>query len=404
MNKKGISLVALLITIIATLILVSITVIQFNSSKDKAKLVAFASDLQKIQEQVKLYYLNNGAFPTLDSNKEAMNEQQLISMVDSNNTSKIEWELSANSDDNDDKTKGQFYQIDLAKIDVTATLAGTKTTADDVYVIAYPSMNVYYLKGVKVSNDVYFSITSKLTEKAKIHNATVSDVTSSTNTNLMISKKINDWTNSEPINIKANISGSQIITIKFAGIDGSKKVKNILNGMNDITFNLSDLFKSNKDIKGNDVLETALTQDEINAFKALPNDQKVITVSINDGVNDVETKNINVSNFDDIAPNMDNNNLDKQTDKNVITVVASDSISGIKQIRYDFVEKNSPNGTVPYYSQDLTGSYIEQYGKNATLQENGSYLIELPTNITKVFICVQDKAGNWKEYNNIAIE
>lgn len=403
MNKKGISLVALIITIIATLILISITVIQFNSSKDKARLTAFASDLQKIQEQVKLYYLNNGAFPTFDSSKDAINEQQLISMVDSTNTSKIEWELAANGDDNDDKTKGQFYQIDLSKIDIKSTVAGTKTSADDVYVISYPSMNVYYLKGVKASNDVYYSITSKLTKKAQIHN----DITQNNdvvNTNLILSKKINDWTNTEPINIKANISGSQILTVKFNGISGVKKIKNITDGMNDITFNLSDLFKTNKDIKGNDVFEIALTQDEINAFKALASDQKIITVNINDGINDIETKNISVSNFDDVAPNMDSNNVSKQTDKNVITVVASDSISGIKQVRYDFIEKNSTNGTVPYYSQDLNATYVEQYGKTAALQENGSFLIELSTDITKIFICVQDKAGNWKEYNNIAIE
>ena len=403
MNKKGISLVALIITIIATLILVSITVIQFNSSKDKARLSAFASDLQKIQEQVKLYYLNNGAFPTFDSSKDAINEQQLISMVDSTNTSKIEWELAANGDDNDDKTKGQFYQIDLSKIDIKSTVAGTKTSTDDVYVIAYPSMNVYYLKGVKASNDVYYSITSKLTKKAQIHN----DITQNNdvvNTNLVLSKKINDWTNTEPINIKANISGSQILTVKFNGISGVKKIKSITDGMNDITFNLSDLFKTNKDIKGNDVFEIALTQDEINAFKALANDQKIITVNINDGINDIETKNISVSNFDDVAPNMDSNNVSKQPDKNVITVVASDSISGIKQVRYDFIEKNSTNGTVPYYSQDLNATYVEQYGKTAALQENGSFLIELSTDITKIFICVQDRAGNWKEYNNIAIE
>lgn len=401
MNKKGISLLVLLITVVAVLILVSVITINYTNSKDKAALTTFASDLQKIQDQVKLYYLTNGTFPTFDDQNQSLNESEVMDIIGQEKKEDFKAELSLNNDYVEDTTKGSFYKIDLSKINIKESKTGLSKTTSDVYIVAFPSMNVYYLNGVKAKGDVYFSLSSKIVSYTKVE-ATQNQSTEQV-TNITVSKKINDWTNIEPINIKVNISGSQVVNVKFAGVDNIKRLKNIYLGMNDRTFNLNQLFLNNKDIKGNDVFETALTESEITAFKNVSADQKNISISINDGSSDIETKTLSLSNFDDVNPNMDSSSISQSDDKNILNVVASDSISGVKQVRFDYINKKTATGTVPYYSQSVDGNYVRQNGKVATLQPNGSYNIELPKEITLVFICIEDKAGNWSEYNNVAI-
>lgn len=403
MNKKGISLIVLAIMIVIILIITTVTVVQYNDSKDQAKISAFATDLEKIQEQTKLYFIENGSFPTYNDDQTSLNESQILGLVGTTNSVSFIAELTLNSEYNEDQTKGQFYKIDLSKIDIKATLAGIDPNSSDVYVVSYPSFNVYYLAGQEAKNNMYYSLSSKIVSDSKIQQKdgnTIEQVQS----NISISKSINTWTNTMPININVNITGSQKVYLKLSGITGEKEVSSVVAGSNKLKFNLSDLLSSNKDLSGNSILTAALTQDEINSFNVTDNSLKNISILIKDGTSTIETEILGLSNYDVISPTISNKIL-TSGDNNTLKLTLSDSLSGVSKVKYDYIEKvNSDLTTSQYYSNTIDGEYVRQNGKEATLNSDRTYSIVLPKNVTKIYISVIDYAGNWIDYNNYVVE
>lgn len=80
--------------------------------------------------------------------------------------------LSSNADEfknevqlNGEDESTSFYKVDLGKLEFDKTIRGTARSGEndnDVYVVAYPSFNVYYLKGIKVKRFIIFQIPRKL--------------------------------------------------------------------------------------------------------------------------------------------------------------------------------------------------------------------------------------------------
>lgn len=61
-NKKGITMLTLIITIVVGLIIVSAGIVTVSNSISNATITAFANDLNTIQDQVNLYYMQNDSF------------------------------------------------------------------------------------------------------------------------------------------------------------------------------------------------------------------------------------------------------------------------------------------------------------------------------------------------------
>lgn len=404
MSKRGISFVAMLITVIALLILISAVVFQAANATDQAKTEAFAKDLDKIEEQVKQYYLTNNSFPVYDDMKTKMSEEQVLASVDSSSVSTFIWELSANGDYTDDKTLGEYYTIDLSKIDIKGSSYGLRKNSSDIYVVAYPSFNVYYLSGVKTSNDIYFSLSKKLIDKSKIQVSIYLDNLNLNSPNINMSKKYNTWTNIMPLELKANLASNQELYIKLSNIAGERKINSTVVGSNDFNFNLSDLMLSNKDINGKSLVDTAFTADDINAFESTSNNQKNITVLIKTSGVVTETTTLPLANYDGTIPYIQSNTITHNTNDVLVNLKVSDNTSGVKQVRYDYIDKLNPDGSISsYYNNQIDNNYVRQNGKIAILQSDGTYNILLDKNIDKIYICVQDYAGNWHDYNNYLI-
>lgn len=157
-SKQGISLIVLIVTIIVMLILLSIIIVSVNNVSGNSKLAAFATDLSSVEDLTSSYYMKNNSFPIKveDSKKEedmVMNQGELLSRVGKENKDKFIDELKLNNDYNDENDNlGEYYPIDLKKLEIESTSRGTeeKGNLKDIYVVSYPSMNVYYLAGIKV--------------------------------------------------------------------------------------------------------------------------------------------------------------------------------------------------------------------------------------------------------------
>ena len=63
MEKKGISFVILIVTIVLLVILLGITTAMVGNSIQNSRRSAFASDLASLQDAVNVYYIQNAEFP-----------------------------------------------------------------------------------------------------------------------------------------------------------------------------------------------------------------------------------------------------------------------------------------------------------------------------------------------------
>ena len=150
-SKQGISLMVLIISISVMLILLSIIIVSVNNVSGNSKLAAFATDLSSIEDLTSSYYMKNNNFPIKveDSKTEeemVMNQGTLLSRVGEENKEKFVDELKLNNDYNEESDDlGEYYPIDLRKLDIESTKRGTEENGNlkDIYVVSYPSMNIY---------------------------------------------------------------------------------------------------------------------------------------------------------------------------------------------------------------------------------------------------------------------
>ena len=164
--KRGISFIALLITILVMMLLTSIVVVGVKNSIDNATIVDFMNDMQKIEEAVANYKLMNGQYPIYD-NDVGFTQIEVLANTDADLRAILREEMVKN-DDYTVEGKNKFFTLDITKIDITQTKRGVKKDEKDIFLISETTGKVYYLKGVSVKNQVYFSITDKAIKTYKI--------------------------------------------------------------------------------------------------------------------------------------------------------------------------------------------------------------------------------------------
>ncbi len=393
-KKSGISLIVLIITISVMLILLSIVIISVGNASENAKLSSFATDLATIEDLTTAYQIQNDKFPTRTEDEVAKSQKEILDMIEYNDSLELRKELKLNNDYNEkSEDLGAFYVIDLSKLDIDSSKRGTLKDGDtkDVYVVAYPSMNVYYLKGVKAKKNIYFSLSSKLTNRVKIERNMEYKDNSTTIQSIegLTVKKINkSWTNSMGIYVIANLASDEKLSLDVSGVGNKELTTNV--GTNE--FNFDDLSQ----VKG-------FTQEESEKFKKLNGKDKKITFIKTKNSQEVGKIEVDMSNYEVTPPVCNtsssgiNQNIKYNETNNIVSFNVSDDISGVKEVRYEYLTKYDENGNVQNYYNGVTEydtEYLKSRGKKAIPDSNGNVALKVDKDIQGIQVIIIDKAGN----------
>lgn len=401
-EKKGISLIVLLITIVVILILLTVIVISVDNVSNNAKLSAFATDLSAIEDLTNTYYMQNNSFPvkteTGQENADiVMTQGVLLDRVGNENKDKFIEELKLNNDYNEESDDlGEYYPIDLSKLDVDSSKRGTLKDGNlkDIYVIAYPSMNVYYIKGLKVKKDTYFSLSSKLTNRVKLDKDMTykSDNTTSIQSidGLTVKKMTKNWTNSMGIYVQANLKTDEEIYLEASGV--SKKKLITVQGNNEFSFN--DLSEIN-----------GFSSDESTTFKNSDQKSKRLIFTKQKGADVLGKIEVDMSNYENELPTymIIPSNIIYSEEYNMIPFKVADSTSGIKEVRYEYLTKYDSNGNLQNYYSNTTEydiEYLKSKGKKAIADKDGNIALKVDKDIQGIQLIVIDRAGNVLSRNN----
>ncbi|MEG0579583.1 MAG: hypothetical protein RR490_06675, partial [Niameybacter sp.] len=83
--------------------------------------------------------------------------------------------------------------------------------------------------------------------------------------------------------------------------------------------------------------------------------------------------------------------------ENVVSFQVADKVSGIKEVRYEYIKKFNDQGMPDYYFQGidtLDVNYMKTRAKRTTVNAQGNVEIKVPKDIEGIQILVLDKAGN----------
>lgn len=169
-NEKGVTLLALTITIIVMVIVTGTLIYNTNNQVQIQKIDKLYSDIEQIKDKVSEYYISNKKLPTKGKYCTA---EQLVNILKNNGASNS---LTQNEllDSNDKKGEEQtYYVIDLSKMDNLTLNYGSQfknwesgTTLQDLYIINEKSHQIYYPKGVKIDGKFYYSYKLNLSNSA----------------------------------------------------------------------------------------------------------------------------------------------------------------------------------------------------------------------------------------------
>lgn len=154
-NQKGVSLTSLAVAIIVILILTSVTLYNATGNIKISKLKGMQTDIENLTDRVSSYYAQYGKLP-VNTNIEYTNINNIRNAG----------VISSATD------TGKFYAIDLAAMenitlnygqDYEKIKNGEASTQEQVnqllnlYIINETSHNIFYVEGIKVDNDVFYT-------------------------------------------------------------------------------------------------------------------------------------------------------------------------------------------------------------------------------------------------------
>ena len=134
-SEKGITMVAIVITIIILLIIVSTVSFSSKNGIDMKNINNMYTDIILLEEKIATYYIKNGELPIVENS---------LLILDELPPEIIDKTIYPNNNDN-------YYKIDLNKLsNITLNNARDASNVSDVYIINEKSHVIYYLKGVSV--------------------------------------------------------------------------------------------------------------------------------------------------------------------------------------------------------------------------------------------------------------
>lgn len=382
-KKQGITMVVLVATVVIAVIIMSASVLAIKNSTKNATLSTFREELVNISQAVENYYLLNKAMPTYDQNSNSYSVDEIENLTLSKQAFNEEINL------NNEEENTSFYKVDLSKINVNKTVRGNKKNNDesDIYIVAYPSFNVYYLKGLNVDNVYYFSYI-KFSESINKIEQSKNVVAEITQGDLKVKKNVKVWTNKLGIEITTFIEEGNSLRIKYLN-NSEEVVSNIVN------FTSDKIGKTNV-IKIDDLIDVGFTSAQSEAFKKLSQNKKKITIEKLESQNFIAQVEVDVSNYETTLPSYSvSDSITSTTDYNLISVDVEDSISGVDKFKYEYYKKVTFDGEMQYFTDANTYSRdnLMLNGKEAKII-NGVVTVKVPKDIVAIKCVISDKAGN----------
>lgn len=381
-TKKGITMLILIVTIVLSAIILSVSIVAINNITKNSSLTAFREEITNIEGAIKEYYTFNSELPMLYTKKYSIDEISALS----SNADEFKNEVQINGEDE----STSFYKVDLGKLEFDKTIRGTARSGEndnDVYVVAYPSFNVYYLKGIKVKKVYYFSNSSKISD-TKIDSKEDEEVSKTyTSGDLTVKKETNRWTNQLGIEISTFIDSNNSLYI-----NALDKLGNVVEKKLDTKAGQS----YNKKI--NNLTDVGFSAAESQAFCELSQDKKTITIikkSLTEEVGKIE---LDMSNYETTLPVVSDNTSISSYDKyNEITISLKDGTSGLKELRYEYYKKDNGYGETLFLESENDYSVENILKSGKIIKLNGSeqiVSIKLPKNVTSIKYVVVDNALN----------
>lgn len=134
-QREGVTLIILAVTVIVALVLLSTIIVSYDSIKNSMKKREFAKEIYTIQKLSDEYYLKNSSLATTGT-----------TVTPSFSTSET------------------FEELSLYNIGAEDVARGTRADGDttDVYAVSLNTRKVYYIKGVEIGGNTYYTLTDEL--------------------------------------------------------------------------------------------------------------------------------------------------------------------------------------------------------------------------------------------------
>lgn len=199
-QRKGISLASVVIATVVIMLLTTTITISVKKILENSDKISFASEIDTLQTSINSYYLAEKEYPTLGENIVID-----ITKIDEKNIFK---------DENIVDGKVILNKIDYDKINYVSLKYGTSLDEGDIYAISEITGKVYYVKGIKIGNTTYFTLTEEL---EKLLSKGKKKRTKSDNLVIFIPSQIG-WSN-ESVGVTVKIPKSCTNISVISGID-----------------------------------------------------------------------------------------------------------------------------------------------------------------------------------------
>ena len=155
MNKKGLSLVVFVISIAVALALTTVITTSYSVIANSTKLREFGNEINQLQKAVDEYNFLNNEYPIYQ--KYSLD----LEFVDASVRSKQFGTETGSL---------EFYIIDLQKLGRSEIRRGNPINIQtrNAYAISKNNGKVYYLAGVNIGDDWYYTLTDEIKEKLDI--------------------------------------------------------------------------------------------------------------------------------------------------------------------------------------------------------------------------------------------
>ena len=157
LSKRGVSLISLVVITIVLVMLSGLVTYMSTDMIIDSKKVAFKKNMETLSDAVEEYYAVNGDIPVL-SEGAVFTKAEYESLVSEDYGTKYSQALALEIIENGDENS-TFYEVDISKIGIKDLNYGTGEDENDIFLIANDSHLVYYLKGMKIKDDIIFSST-----------------------------------------------------------------------------------------------------------------------------------------------------------------------------------------------------------------------------------------------------
>lgn len=398
-QKGGITLLALILTIAVSLILVTASIGAITNVVANNRIATFVEEMSEIESQVELYYIENNSIPTSGALLDKAKVIELVNLYNNGNyTTEFEIQLQEELNLNDDNNAQAYYQLDLSKINIDRNLKN-----DDVYVVAYPSLHVYYLKGIGAKRNVYYSISNRISGGNVIRNNEIQNIYNSItveeSNGIKIIKKNGTWSNKLGITINTYMGNGEKLYIAF----NDKEV--LLNTKHEQENNISfDTLVSNV-VGGLSVSDNSsfeFTQTDMETLSSVSPSARVIEIVKKNSLGEIISKNkVNTFNLDVVSPELESSKtqIESLEESNEIILYTNDLQSGVKEIRYEYYTTYDRNdgktGSNNYYSgNEIDKEYLEYNGKVSQADNKGKVKVSLPKGVSSIKLVIVDNALN----------